>query len=396
MIKRQLTNKLKELATKYPVVSVVGPRQSGKSTLAKTVFPDYKYISLEDLDYRENAERDPRGFLEIYNNKIIFDEIQHVPSLFSYLQTHVDKNNSTQFILTGSQQFTLNAKISQTLTGRTAILRLLPFSLAELLQRKSQTCWHEGKIINNEMPLDKLNKYLFSGFYPRIYDKKLDPLQFMRDYVDTYVTKDLRDLTNIENLSKFKNFLRLLAARSGQRINLTSLGNDSGVSHTTISNWLSILEASFIIHILPPHFKNFNKRIVKTPKLYFLDTALLCYLLKIQSLDDLNYHPYIGQIFETFIFSELYKTFSHRNEEISLYFWQDQSGNEVDFIVDLGKKLLPIEVKSGKTINSDFLKNLNYWLDLQDDPEQKGYLIYGGNERQKRHNVEILPWYDVS
>ena len=397
MLVRHLAKTLKQAAAQYPIVTLTGPRQAGKSTLTKIVFPKYRYISLEDPDIRQFAESDPRAFLQVYSRHVIFDEIQRVPELFSYLQTQVDADNeSGRFILTGSQQFLLNSKISQTLAGRTALLKLLPFSLAELLAVSPQICWQKKKLMNRNVPDKSLYQFLYEGLYPRLHDKALNPKQFYRDYVDTYVTRDLQSLLQVGDLRKFQIFLRLLAGRVGQRVNLTALGNDTGVSHSTISHWLSVLEASYIIYVLPPHFANFNKRLVKSPKIYFFDTGLLCYLLRIQSADDLIYHPSIGSIFESFIFSEIYKNFIHQGEEAPLYFWQDRTGNEIDLLIDQGRKLLPIEIKSAKTIHSQFLEHINNWLKLKDNPQDVGFLVYGGDEWQKRNGIQILPWYAVS
>jgi predicted AAA+ superfamily ATPase len=397
MIIRHLSQYLKKLARDYPIVTLTGPRQSGKTTLIKMVFPDYRYVSLEDPDTRQFAETDPRGFLSLYNKKVIFDEIQRVPDLFSYLQTLVDEDPlAARFMLTGSQQFSLNAKISQTLAGRTALLRLLPLSLSEILSRKPQPYWSGKKLLKPALPDEKLFYYLFHGCYPRLYDKKLSAKQFYSDYVETYVTRDLQTLLQVGDLSTFQIFLRLLAGRAGQRVNLVSLGNDAGVSHTTIKHWLSVLQASYIVHLLPPHFKNFNKRLVKSPKIYFLDTGLLCYLLRVQSVEDLNNHPHIGAIFETFVFSEIYKSFHHRAEEAPLYFWQDRTGNEIDLLIDRGRMQFPVEVKAAKTIAQNFFVNIQRWLDLEGNPQKYGCLIYGGNEFQRRGQIEVLPWYAAS
>jgi predicted AAA+ superfamily ATPase len=397
MIIRHLSQYLKKLARDYPIVTLTGPRQSGKTTLIKMVFPDYRYVSLEDPDTRQFAETDPRGFLSLYNKKVIFDEIQRVPDLFSYLQTLVDEDPlAARFMLTGSQQFSLNAKISQTLAGRTALLRLLPLSLSEILSRKPQPYWSGKKLLKPALPDEKLFYYLFHGCYPRLYDKKLSAKQFYSDYVETYVTRDLQTLLQVGDLSTFQIFLRLLAGRAGQRVNLVSLGNDAGVSHTTIKHWLSVLQASYIVHLLPPHFKNFNKRLVKSPKIYFLDTGLLCYLLRVQSVEDLNNHPHIGAIFETFVFSEIYKSFHPRAEEAPLYFWQDRTGNEIDLLIDRGRMQFPVEVKAAKTIAQNFFVNIQRWLDLEGNPQKYGCLIYGGNEFQRRGQIEVLPWYAAS
>ncbi|MGE3920093.1 MAG: ATP-binding protein [Gammaproteobacteria bacterium] len=394
MYQRHIQSVLKKYAKQYPIVTLNGPRQSGKSTLSQETFPKYRYVSLEDPDMREFAMLDPRSFLETYDEQVIIDEIQHVPHLFSYLQTHVDRQKKTgQFILTGSQQFLLNAKISQSLAGRTAILRLLPLSLSELLFNPPQTYWQTGKLSDIPQPIESLYYYLWHGFYPRLNQNNLDPSQFFRDYFETYITKDITSLLNVGDLQKFQLFLRAIAARCGQRVNLSSLGNDLGLSHTTISRWLSVLEASFIIYLLPPHFKNFNKRLIKSPKIYFLDSGLLCYLLRIKNLEELQTHALIGGIFESFVVSEIFKSFYNTGSEAPLYFWQDSTGDEIDLLIDRGKSLFPIEIKASQTLAQHFFTNLQKWLDLPKNPQKEGCLIYAGKTKQKRQNITVIPWY---
>lgn len=398
MIKRFLENRLKELSLQYPIVTLTGPRQSGKTTLAKLVFPDYQYVSLEDPDNREFAENDPRGFLNKYALRVILDEIQRVPALFSYLQTAVDENpTSGRFILTGSQQFLLNEKISQSLAGRTALLCLLPFSLAELSKRQPQQFWQSNNLDKTKELLGKsIFDVIHTGFYPRIHDRNLEPQQWYRDYFETYITKDVKSLLNIGDSKTFEQFLRLLAGRSGQLLNLTSLGNDSGVSHTTAKRWISILETSYIIKLLQPHFNNFNKRIIKAPKIYFIDSGLLCYLLRIASAKNLIAHPLLGSIFETFVISEMMKWYTHKGLEAPLYFWRDRSGTEIDLVIDKGEELYPIEIKASQTISMGLFKNLKTWLALKGNKQTFGALIYGGNEFQTRENLQVIPWYAVS
>ncbi|NGX61965.1 MAG: hypothetical protein K940chlam9_01457 [Chlamydiae bacterium] len=398
MLKRHLALYLKKYLKKYPIVSVTGPRQSGKTTLTQTTCPDYKYVSLEEPDTLEYALSDPRGFLEAYSENVIFDEVQQAPQLFSYLQGEVDRNPTPgRFILTGSQQFLLNQKISQTLAGRIARLTLLPLSLAELMERPKQSFWESGKLDKTLPPKSTLYTYLLSGLYPRLYDYDLDPQQFFRDYINTYVTKDLQQLLHVGDLRSFQNFLRLLAGRCGQRVNLTSLGNDLGVTHSTIKRWLSVLEASYILTLLEPYYQNFNKRLVKSPKIYFLDPGLLCYLLRIKTPEDLQFHPQIGGIFETFVLSEMIKTYYHHDQEPPLYFWQERSGQEIDIMIDHGQSLLfPIEVKSSQTLTQRHFDHLHYWLKIEKNPQDKGCLIYGGKEWQKRNQIQVIPWYGIS
>ena len=395
---RHLSKYLKKYLKKYPIVTLTGPRQSGKTTLVKKECKNYQYVSLEDPDNLEYALEDPRGFLDAYSENVIFDEVQQAPKLFSYLQAEVDKNPKPgRFILSGSQQFLLNQKISQTLAGRTAKLNLLPLSLAELCERNCQQLWHSNTLTKPLAPEKSLYFYLFSGLYPRIFEYDLDPKQFYRDYVSTYVTKDLQQLLHVGDLRSFQNFLRMLAGRSGQKLNLTSLGNDLGVSHTTIKRWLSVLEASYIIVILEPYYNNFNKRLVKSPKVYFLDTGLLCYLLRIKKVDELRFHPQIGGIFETFVISELIKSFYHQDQIPPLYFWQEKTGEEIDVMIDHGQSLLqPIEVKSTQTISQKLFENLHQWLNIKENPQDQGYLIYAGKEWKKRGNIQTVPWFGVS
>ena len=397
MIKRQLSEWLKKNISYYPILSLTGPRQSGKTTILKETFPEYKYISLEDLDHLEFSKEDPKSFLETYNSHVIFDEIQQAPHLFSYIQTVVDEQKiNGRFILSGSQQFLLNEKISQSLAGRTSLFTLLPFSTSELISRVPQTIWFDKTIQNFKKPKQKLNEILFNGMYPRLHDQNIPANKFYRDYVNTYVTKDVRTLLNIGDLRQFQVFLRLVAARCGQRVNLTSLGNDAGIDHTTVKRWLSVLEASYIIHLISPYYNNFNKRLVKSPKIYFIDTGLLCYLLRIKTPTDLYYNALFGGIFESFVFSEIYKAFAHADEESPLYFWQDKTGNEVDLLIDQGETAMPIEIKASQTIKANFLKNINYWLNLKNNKQKNGYLIYGGSEWQKRNNIDVIPWYGIS
>lgn len=397
MIKRFLEKRLKKLSEQYPIVTITGPRQSGKTTLTKSAFPKYRYISLEDPDNRNFAEKDPRGFLNEYSSEVIFDEIQRAPDLFSYLQTAVDKAPiAGRFILTGSQQFLLNEKVSQSLSGRTALLCLLPFSLAELTGRKQQGFWDNNQ--PTEIPPGQKNIFetMHAGFYPRIHDRNLEPQQWYRDYFETYITKDARSVHDIGDLNAFEQFIRLLAGRSGQILNLTSLGNDSGVSHTTARRWISILETSYIIRLLQPHFKNFNKRLIKSPKIYFLDPGLLCYLLRIPSPKNLPTHPQLGNIFETFATGEVLKWHTHQGLEAPLYYWRDRGGKEIDLILDRGDTLYPIEIKASQTISSGFFENIKQWLALPKNKQTGGALITAGNNFQKRENIQIIPWYGIS
>lgn len=395
MITRHLSPLLQKLATQYPIVTLTGPRQSGKTTLAKSCFEHYRYVSLEDPDQHQWALDDPRDFLETYKDQVIIDEVQNAPDLFSYLQSHVDRTNKLgQYILTGSQQFLLNQRISQTLAGRAGILKLLPFNLSELL--KQPACSLEDDVLNpiKTPPEFLLKTLLLQGMYPRVHEHQLDPSIFYKNYTETYVTRDLQSLTQVGDLLLFRKFLRILAGRSGQILNLSQIGNDVGVAHNTISRWVSILEAGYLIHLIGPYYNNYNKRLIKSPKLYFLDTGLLCYLLGIENTQQLSLHPLVGSIFETFVFTEILKMRTHQGKEPKIYFWRDQSGHEVDFIADW-ERLTPIEVKLGQTITADQLKPLLQWITLTQQTRQNNFLIYGGNELKKQKNINILPWFYV-
>lgn len=397
MIKRHLEKILKRLATKYPVVTLTGPRQSGKATLAREAFPEYAYVSLEEPDTRDFAIEDPRNFLSQYSRNVIIDEVQRAPEIFSYLQADVDRDKSCgRFILTGSQNFALNEKISQSLAGRTSILKLLPFSLSELFSRKPNMYWHGGVNERVTRPPAELFETIFTGFYPSVHDMRLEPDRWYREYFETYASRDVRNMLNIGDLKSFEIFMRLLAGRTGQPVNFTSLGDDAGVSHTTARRWLSILEASYLIHILPPFFRNFGKRQIKTPKIYFLDCGFLCSLLRIRSPEDIISHPLRGAIFETFVFGEIHKCFYNLGEDSPIYFWRGLSGVEIDLLIDSGKMILPVEIKSGQTMTDDFFKNLKEWSKFSQTRVSKAVLVYGGNEYQKRGDVNVVPWYGVS
>ena len=378
MIQRQQQAKLLSLAKQFPVISIIGPRQSGKSTLVKHCFPKYDYISFEDIDNRRRALLDMRGFLEQYGKGVIFDEVQRVPELFSYLQTHVDASGKKgRFILTGSHNYLLQEKVSQSLAGRVAMLRLLPFSMQELADA--------GKL-----PAD-IHKILFKGFYPRLFSSRVQPSDWYPAYIETYMQRDVREIKNIPNLNYFQKFLHLLAGRHGQQLNLTSLATEVGVVHNTIASWISILEASYVIYLLKPHFNNFNKRIIKTPKIYFYDSGLVCSLLGIEKAEQLHTHHIKGPLFEGLIITELIKARFNAGLSNNCFYWRDKTGNEVDCIIDKAGSLTAIEIKSGKTINGDYFNNLDFWKTLSGNTN-KSYLIYGGTETQKIKNNIVLPW----
>jgi len=321
-----------------------------------------------------------------------------VPIILSYIQGIVDSNGTPgRFILTGSQQFHLMEKVSQTLAGRTAIVQLLPLSLDELLGRMESDPW-KIEILPSAIkkPAFSLEKILYSGFYPRIHDRGLEPHDWLSAYYRTYVERDVREVANIGSLETFQRFVRLCAGRTGQLLNLSSIAADCGISHTTARHWISILQAGFIIHLLPPHHTNFSKRIIKSPKLYFLDTGLLCYLLRIREPADIADHAMKGAIFETFVLSEFYKSFAHRGEAPPLYFWRDRTGHEVDVVVDTGKKLIPVEVKSTETIDNSLFDGLRYYTTLGTPASKTGVLIHGGESLYRRENFTVRPWFHCS
>ena len=395
MLKRTLAKKLKNAAKQYPVVTLTGPRESGKTTLVRKTFPNYEYISLEEPDQRAFAIEDPRGFLSQFSNKVILDEIQRSPDLFSYIQTIVDtKDISGQFVLIGSQNFLLLQKVSQSLAGRCAVLHLLPFSLSELKERKPLAVDAIGRKLpgKNRTLGDKLTPILFKGFYPRIHDKHLDPNDWLGNYFQTYIERDVRDIVNVGDLETFSRFVRLCAGRNGRLLNLSSLANDCGITHTTSKRWISILEASFIVFLLRPHYKNFSKRLIKSPKLYFLDSGLLSYLLRIRSAEDIRIHALYGSIFESFIISEFLKGYLNSGEEPAIYFWRDSSGNEIDVIIDQGDQLIPVEIKTGQTIASDFFKGIRFWKKLVKNDKLRAALVYGGERSYIRSDIYIYSW----
>lgn len=382
MFERGLEAELKKSVKSYPVIALTGPRQSGKTTLVRKLFKKYKYVNLENIEIRSYAQNDPMAFLEEYQGNLIIDEAQNVPDLFSYIQVIVDENNKPgQFILTGSQNFLLLEKIAQSLAGRVSIFHLLPFSIKELKKANY-------KLVN-------LEKLLFMGFYPRIYDKKLEPKEWYSNYLHTYVERDIRMLKRIQDLGTFQIFLKMCAARCGQLLDLTSIGNDCGVSHNTIKEWINILEASFIIFLLRPHYKNFNKRLVKSPKIYFYDTGLLCHLLGIESPEQIKTHYLRGGIFESFAISEFIKNRINKNIDPNIYFWRDKFGHEIDCIIENGKKLIPVEIKSAKTIHINFFDNLNYWNSLSKNSSENTYVVYAGSNNQTRSLGKILSWKNI-
>jgi predicted AAA+ superfamily ATPase len=379
MIKRTAEAKLIKLAKTFRSVAVVGPRQSGKTTLCRAVFPQKPYVSLENPDTLEFAVTDPRGFLSQYKKGAILDEIQRAPHLFSYLQQVLDETKKKGlFILTGSNNFLLQKNITQTLSGRIAYLQLLPLSLQEL---------KESKKIKPDY-----NWHILSGGYPEVIAKKINPSDWYASYISTYVERDVRQLKNVSNLSLFTKLLRLCAGRAGQILNLTSLANDCGIDQKTVAAWLSVLQSSYIIYLLKPYHSNFNKRVIKTPKLYFYDTGVACSLLGIGNAKQIAHHAAKGPLFENLIVSELLKERFNVGASDNLYYWRDKTGNEVDVLIDAAGKLTAVELKAGETISSDFFKGLNYFSSLHKKRIQQ-LLIYGGKQEQKRSSGTIVkPW----
>lgn len=383
MLQRILQSKIKQMAKKMPVLSISGPRQSGKTTISKICFPDHKYVNLENPDVLEEAISDPRHFLSSHKKGIIIDEAQRAPKLFSYIQTISDENKkSGEFILTGSQNFLLSENISQSLAGRVYISNLLPFSLTEI---KDSAFWKES-----------YQHFIFNGFYPRIYDKKINAVDFYPSYIQSYIERDVRQVLNFSNILNFQKFMRLAAGRIGQLLNYSELANEVGVDMKTIKSWFGILESSFITFLLPPHHRNFNKRLVKSPKLYFYDTGLACSLLGIHSEKDIDNHWAKGALFENFVLLEIAKSYYNKGQRPPIYFWRDNTGNEIDCLIDEGNNITTIEIKSGTTLSNDQFKNLENYSRLNDPIKTKQLLIYGGKNNGKRNNTEVVSWTTLS
>lgn len=383
MLQRQIIAAIRKQATKYPVVAVTGPRQSGKTTLLIEQFPNYKYVSLEDIATREYAEHDPKDFLAEYSHRVIIDEAQRAPNLFSYLQTKTDLSKKMgQYILSGSQNFLLLEKISQSLAGRVALFHLLPFSISELNAA--------GKLPAT------LEKMIFTGCYPRIYDKKIEPSVFYRDYSETYIERDVRTIASISDISRFRNFVRLCAGRIGQVLNLQSLANDAGVSQPTANAWLSILETSFVAFRLSPYHNNFNKRIIKSPKLYFYDTGLACYLLGITDSKQIKTHYLKGSLFENLVINEMQKTVYNGNKTQQFYYWRDSHGNELDLVWQEGAQLHRLEIKYGETYSHSFAAAFQKFSEIKGVPKGKQWLVLGNHTLQKRGDWQITGWKNLS
>ncbi|MFB3893312.1 MAG: ATP-binding protein [Phycisphaerae bacterium] len=400
MVPRHLEPKLRSAARKYPVVSLTGPRQSGKTTLVTAAFPKASYASLETPENRDFAAKDPKGFLRQFAGQVILDEVQRAPDLFSYIQGIVDeKPTSGRFILTGSHNFLLLQRVSQTLAGRCAILHLLPFSRPELAGQRMMDLPAIGRTVpkppakaGRKPQAGDLFETMFRGGYPRIHDRRIDPQDWLRNYCQAYVERDLREILNIGDIEAFGRFLRLCAGRCGRLLDLSSLASDCGISHTTARRWLATLEASFLVTLLRPHYRNFSKRLIKSPKLYFLDTGLLCYLLRVRSPEDLRLHASRGAVFESWAVSEIVKNYANRGLEPDVYFWRDSQGHEVDLIIEDGPNLIPVEIKSGETFASDFTAGLDYWRNLAGRNDAPAAIVYGGDDSYIRSGVAVMSW----
>lgn len=383
MLERIISSYFTNLLTIYPIVTVTGPRQSGKTTLVKNVLPDWNYVSLEDPDVRSFCKNDCRGFLETYPENTIIDEAQRVPELFSYLQTHVDsKHKNGMYVLTGSQNMNMMESISQSLAGRTSVLKLLPFSYEE--QKNAGI-----------LPLT-VNEQIFTGGYPRIFDSHIPPSRFHKDYIELYVERDVRQLKNIGNLDTFRRFIKLCAGRIGQLLNIQNLADDCGIGTTTAKSWLSILETCFIIYFLQPDYRNFSKRIIKGPKLYFYDTGLACSLLEIQNTEQIDSHYLRGNLFENMVINRFRMSAFNKGEEPAITFWRDKTGVEIDLLCKNASTteaaISAWEIKSGATYSEDFFKNLKQWTRFSGIPAENCSVIYTGHNPMKTQNGMLIPW----
>lgn len=377
-VTRHIVAALQELVKYYPIVYLGGPRQSGKTTLLKHQVPDLPYSNLESPELRLLAEQDPRRFLKEFAKGGVIDEAQLVPQLFSYLQVMVDENRDLQFYLSGSQNFLLMEKITQSLAGRVGILNLFPFGLSEM--------------VGTPYYPQNLEAFAWQGGFPALHERQTPPDIFFNNYVRTYLERDVRQLKNIGDLNVFNRFLRLCAGRVGQPLNLSTLATDLGLSVNTVKAWFSVLEASYMIFYLPPFYENFNKRIIKTPKFYFLDTGLLCHLLGIGSPQQLETHHYFGNIVENAIIADLYKKRAHAGKRPVFWFWQDQHGNEVDLLIEEGGSLTAVEIKASQTFNTRLMTGLSKWSQVSKGRTEKQYLVYAGEQSMELETGHLMPW----
>ena len=379
MIRRKAEPTLEQLKRGFPVVAITGPRQSGKTTLARSFFRDYEYLSLEEIDIRREAVEDPRGFLDRRKGGFVLDEVQHAPELFSFLQGTVDREKEMgRVVLTGSQNFQMMERITQSLAGRVGLIELLPFS------------WSELGVAESRKSLDAV---LFEGGYPPVHDRKLAPDLWYPRYIQTYVDRDVRSLRQVGDLLTFQKFIRLCAGRIGQLINFSSLANECGIDAKTAQAWLSVLETSYILFRLTPHHRNFNKRLVKQPKLYFTDTGLACSLLGIESADQIETHYLRGGLFENAVIVNCLKRRYNVGKPSNLFFWRDHLGREIDLIEAKGDKLHATEIKSGATINDSFFRNLEWFAKTAGDALGDAQVVYGGNRPSGNKDRSAVPWW---
>lgn len=385
IIQRQITQQLIYLSKQFPVVAVMGPRQSGKTTLARETFPHYTYITLENMDLKRTAMEDPRRFFATYSNKqgVIIDEIQEVPELFSYMQGIVDQSyRPGYFIITGSQNFLMLEKITQTLAGRIAFLTLLPLTVSELEQA-------------GLLP-DTLEKLIIKGLYPRLYAQPIDLHIWLSNYINSYVERDVRQVLTITDVLSFQKFLKLCAARVGNILNYADIARDCDISPNTAKAWIGVLQTSYIIKLLYPYYRNFNKRLIKSPKLYFYDPGLVCSLLNIKDSQELYLHPIRGHIFESLIISELFKYRYNQAELPHFYFWRDVQGHEIDYIIEKSfDQTVPVEIKAGMTVTDAFFKGLSDWQKITDQEETGAYIIYAGKNNEQIKQGRIIGWNNV-
>lgn len=379
LIPRRITQAIDRLIQKYPLIGITGPRQAGKTTLLMHLFPDYQYVSLENPDNREYAQKDPNGFLETYSERVIFDEVQRTPELFSYLQTKTDLDQKMgQYILSGSQNFLLMKSISQSLAGRVTLFRLLPLSFSEMIA---------GGLVP-----ENLEDTIFTGFYPAIFDRKIPPVDYYPNYVETYLERDVQSIIAVKDLQQFQTFMRLCAGHTGQLINYKSLADGCGISPPTAKEWLSVLERSYIVFTLSPYYRNFNRRLVKSPKLYFYDTGLVCYLLGMKQATYVSSYYQKGSLFENLVIAELFKQQHHSGRRPAFYFWRDNHQNEVDLVWEEELKVEALEIKYSRTLHSRFFKPLQKFQSLAGEQAGASHLVYGGILDQKRHNVSVIGW----
>ncbi|HNY15380.1 MAG TPA: ATP-binding protein [Bacteroidales bacterium] len=382
ILERHLTGHLKKMVRKFPVISLTGPRQSGKTTLLKNAFKEFRYFNLERMDLREMISSDPLGFLRDSGTRVIFDEAQNLPELFSYIQVLSDERKSNgQYILSGSQSFLLNEQINQSLAGRVSVNVLLPFDIKEL---------------KGHVRLDPA-KLILTGFYPRVYYQKINPSDFYPSYLQTYIERDIRTLRAVENLQAFSRFMGLCAGRTGQVLNLSSLANDTGISVNTAKAWLSLLESSYVLFLLQPYYRNFNKRIIKSPKIYFYDTGVASSLLRITDTAMLKKHYLFGALFENLIISEIIKSQVHSGKRPSVYYWRESNGAEIDCIIENASgELTALEIKAGQTYNPDYIRNLLLFPRENLGKEIKKAVIYTGSETTRIKNIKIISWKDFA